>query len=126
MIDRAAADLLTVVHFAFIVFVVLGGLLVLKWRWVAVFHIPSALWGALIELRGWICPLTPLERQFRETAEGAGYTGGFIEHYMIPLVYPEELTREMQISLGVMVLTINLCVYGIVLFHRANRKERDA
>ena len=125
MIERIAADLLVVIHFAFIVFVVFGGLLVIKWRWVAVFHLPSALWGALIELSGWRCPLTPLEHQLRETAEGAGYTGGFIEHYIIALIYPEELTREIQISLGVMVLAVNLCVYGIVLFNRANRKERD-
>jgi len=125
MIDRVAADLLVAVHFSFIVFVVLGGLLVLKWRWVAILHIPSALWGVLIELKGWICPLTPLERQFRETAEGEGYTGGFIDHYIIPLVYPEGLTQEMQISLGVMVLAVNLFVYGLVLANRMNRKERD-
>jgi len=125
MIDRVAADLLVTVHFSFIVFVVLGGLLVLKWRWVAILHIPSALWGVLIELKGWICPLTPLERQFRETAEGEGYTGGFIDHYIIPLVYPEGLTQEMQISLGVMVLAVNLFVYGLVLANRMNRKESD-
>ena len=125
MIAGIAADLLIVVHFAFIAFVVLGGLLVLKWGKVSVLHIPCALWGALIEFRGWICPLTPLERHFREAAGGAGYTGGFIDRYVMPLVYPEGLTREMQISLGIIVFVINLCVYGLVLVNRAKGNERD-
>ncbi|MCK4621757.1 MAG: DUF2784 domain-containing protein [Desulfuromonadales bacterium] len=126
MIAGIAADLLIIVHFAFIAFVVLGGLLVLKWGKVSILHIPCALWGALIEFRGWICPLTPLECHFREAAGGAGYTGGFINHYVLPLVYPEGLTRGMQISLGIIVLVVNLCVYGLVLVNRANGKERDA
>ncbi|NOQ51434.1 MAG: DUF2784 family protein [Desulfuromonadaceae bacterium] len=125
MIAGIAADLLVVVHFAFIAFVVLGGLLVLKWGKVSILHIPCVLWGVLIEFRGWICPLTPLERLFREAAGGAGYTGGFIDHYVMPLVYPEGLTRGMQISLGIIVLVVNLCVYGLVLVNRAKGNERD-
>ena len=126
MIAGIAADLLIVVHFAFIAFVVLGGLLVLKWRKVSILHIPCVLWGVLIEFGGWICPLTPLERHFREAAGGAGYAGGFIDHYVMPLVYPEGLTRGMQISLGIIVLVVNLCVYGLVLVNRAKGKERDS
>jgi hypothetical protein len=118
MIASVAADFILVFHFAFIVFVVLGGLLVLKWRRVAVLHIPCVLWGALIEFRGWICPLTPLENYFRETAGAAGYAGGFIDHYLVPLVYPVDLTRELQITFGIAVLVINLCVYGLVLYKR--------
>lgn len=126
MIARIAVDLLVVVHFAFIMFVVLGGLLVLKWGRVAIFHIPCALWGVLIELRGWICPLTPLEHHFRAAAGGVGYAGDFIDHYLTALIYPEGLTRGMQTSLGVVVLAVNLCVYGLVLVNRANRKERNS
>ncbi len=126
MIARVIADLLVVVHFAFIAFVVLGGFLALKWGRISILHIPCALWGALIELRGWICPLTPLEIYFREAAGDVGYRGGFIDQYVMPLVYPEGLTRGLQISLGVMVLVLNLCVYGLILVNRANKKESDA
>lgn len=126
MIARVTADLLVVVHFAFIAFVVFGGFLVLKWGRVSVLHIPCALWGVLIELGGWICPLTPLENYFREAAGDVGFNGGFIDQYVMPLVYPEGLSRGMHLSLGVMVLALNLCVYGVVLVKRANRKERDA
>jgi hypothetical protein len=122
MIARIAADLLVIVHFAFIVFVVLGGLLALKWWKVSFLHIPCALWGALIEFRGWICPLTPIEHHLREAAGSAGYTGGFINHYIMPIIYPTGLTREMQLSLGITVLVINLCVYGLVLVNRAHKK----
>lgn len=125
MIARVTADLLVVVHFAFIAFVVLGGLLVLKWGRVSILHIPCVLWGVLIELGGWVCPLTPLENYFQEAAGDVGYNGGFIDQYVMPLVYPEGLTRGMQISLGVMILALNLCVYGLVLMRRANRKERN-
>ena len=126
MIAKVAADFLVVVHFAFIAFVVLGGFLVLKWGRVAILHIPCALWGALIEFKGWICPLTPLENHFRKAAGGTGYSGGFIDQYVMPLVYPKGLTRDMQILLGAMVLALNVCVYGVVLIHRTNRKKRDA
>jgi hypothetical protein len=122
MIAKFTADLLVVVHFAFILFVIFGGLLVLKWWKVSILHIPSVLWGALIEFRGWICPLTPLEHHFREAAGGAGYTGGFIDHYLISIIYPEGLTQGIQIVLGVIVLAINLCVYGVVLFRGVNRE----
>lgn len=125
MIARVAADFLVVLHFTFIAFVVFGGFLVLKWGRVSIFHIPCVLWGALIEFQGWICPLTPLENHFREMAGRTGYSGGFIDHYMMPLIYPEGLTRGVQIFLGVVVLVVNLCVYSLVLVKRVNRKKKD-
>jgi len=115
MIAKLIADSLTVIHFGFILFVVLGGIPVLKWRKFFWFHIPCVLWGTIIELTGWICPLTPLEIYFREKAGIAGYKGGFIDHYIIPLVYPQGLTRNTQIMLGIALLVINLCIYGAVL-----------
>ena len=121
MLAKVSADLLVAVHFAFIVFVVLGGFLVLKWGKVAILHIPCVLWGGLVEFSGWICPLTPLERYLREAAGGAAYSGGFIDHYIMPLVYPTGLTREMQISIGIIILLVNLCLYGMVLLN--HRRE---
>ena len=91
-------------HLAFVLFVALGGLLVLRWPKVAFLHIPCALWGVAIEFGGWICPLTPLEQHFLRLAGEAGYEGGFLEHYIWPLIYPDELTRGMQVGLGLAVL----------------------
>ncbi len=105
------ADLLLTVHFLFILFVVFGGLLVAShraWIWL---HLPAVLWGALVELMGWICPLTPWEWRLRELAGGSGYTEGFVQHYLLPLIYPAGLTRELQLAMGLAVLLINLGVY---------------
>lgn len=118
MLYSLLADLVVVVHLAFVVFVVLGGLLVLRRGWVAWLHVPAAVWGALIELFGWVCPLTPLEQWLRRRAGEAGYQGGFVEHYLLPILYPGELTREIQVMLGVAVLVLNLAVYGRVLWRR--------
>lgn len=114
MIYRALADLVALAHLGFIVFVVLGGLLALRWRRSWWFHIPAALWGVAIELGGWICPLTPLENSLRWAAGEAGYVGGFVEHYVLPVIYPGALTRETQIVLGLAVLAFNGLVYAIV------------
>jgi len=92
MFSRFAADLVLLAHLAFILFVVLGGWLVLRRHWVAWFHIPAALWGATVELMGWVCPLTPLENQLRASSGSAGYDGSFIARYLIPVVYPTSLT----------------------------------
>ena len=118
MIYRFLADATVVVHGLFIVFVVLGGLLVVRWPRVAWLHLPCAAWGALIEFAGWICPLTPLENHFRRLAGQQGYPGGFIETYLIPLIYPGALTREIQIALGVGVIVVNAAAYGWVLARR--------
>ena len=107
-----AADLLLVFHLGFVCFVVAGGLLVLKWRWLMLLHLPAAVWGALIEFQGWLCPLTPWEQQFRLAAGQAGYHGGFIEHYLLPVLYPAGLDRDMQLIFGSMVIAINAVVYG--------------
>ena len=111
MLLRLLADTLVAVHFAFVLFVVFGGFLTWRWRRVAWIHLPAAVWGALIEFLGWICPLTPLENALRRQAGEAGYTGGFIENYLIPIVYPAGLTRGVQLTLGVLVLAVNLVAY---------------
>jgi len=108
---RLLADAVLGLHLLYILFVVLGGLFVLRWAWVALLHLPAALWGALVELFGFWCPLTPLENHFRRRAGEGGYQGGFIERYLVPLIYPGELTRGMQIGLGVFVVLLNLAVY---------------
>jgi hypothetical protein len=102
----------------FVLFVVLGGLLVLRWPWVAVLHVPAAVWGVLIELTGWVCPLTPLEQSLRLRAGEQGYSGSFIEHYVLPLLYPSALTRTIQVGLGAIVIAVNLCIYGYLLKRR--------
>jgi hypothetical protein len=118
MFYRALADLLVALHFAFVLFVILGGFLV-HWRsWLAWLHIPAAVWGALIEFRGWICPLTPWEQQLRQRAGEAGYTGGFIEHYLLPVLYPAGLTPGIQRTLGLFVIGINAVAYGTLLWAR--------
>jgi len=111
MLARWLADAVLLLHLAFILFVVLGGLLVLRRPKLAWLHLPAALWGALIEFTGGICPLTPLENALRRQGGEAGYQGGFIEHYIVPLIYPGSLTRPVQVALGAVVVLINLAVY---------------
>jgi hypothetical protein len=125
MIYRVLADVVVVVHLAFVLFVVLGALLVLRWRWVVWLHVPAAVWGALIEFRGWVCPLTPLENRLRALGGAAGYPGGFVQHYILPVLYPGELTRTVQIVLGVFVVAMNVAVYGWLL-HRGVLGRRRA
>lgn len=115
MIYRALADLVLVVHLAFVFFVVLGGLLVLRWPWVAYLHIPAAIWGIFIEYSGGICPLTPLENSLRQSGGGTGYSGGFIQHYIQPVLYPAGLTRGTQLVLGSLALLVNLGAYGVII-----------
>jgi hypothetical protein len=118
MAYRLLADVLVGIHLLFVIFVVAGGFLTWRWPRVAWVHVPVALWGALIEFAGWICPLTPLENQLRRAAGEAGYTGGFIEHYVIPVVYPGALTREIQLALGIAVIVVNAVAYGRLIRHR--------
>jgi hypothetical protein len=115
MLYRVLADLTVIVHFMFVVFAAAGALLVLKWRRAVWAHLPAVVWAALIEFAGWICPLTPLENWLRVRGGSAGYRGGFIEHYVIPVLYPSGLTRGVQILLGVLVLAINVGIYGWLL-----------
>ncbi len=106
---------MVLVHGVFIVFAVAGGLLVARRPWLAVLHLPAVAWAALVELRGWICPLTPLENALRRAAGTASYETSFVEHYLAPLIYPAALTRELQIALGVAVLLVNVAAYAWVL-----------
>jgi hypothetical protein len=115
MFYRLAADLLVIAHLLFIIFVVAGGFLLLKWPRLVSLHIPAAVWGALIEFEGWICPLTPLEQYLRRSGGQSVYSGGFVQHYVEPVVYPAGLTREMQILFGIAVVAINLLAYGRLL-----------
>ena len=108
------ADLTLLLHSIFILFVVFGGLLIFWRRKLVWLHIPCALWGILIEFQGWVCPLTYLENDLRAMAGSRGYTGGFIDHYLVPLVYPSGLTSELQFLLGLAVLFINAIVYTLV------------
>ena len=124
MMYRILADLVVGVHALFVAFVVIGGLLALRWPWVAALHLPAAVWGALIEFQGWSCPLTPLEKSLRAAAGEAGYRGGFIEHYLLPALYPAGLTRGVQLVLGSAVIAVNLVVYGVVLVRAARERSR--
>jgi len=112
---RLLADLLVLIHLGFVLFVVLGGLLVLRRPRLAWLHLPAAAWGAFIEAVGWICPLTPLENALRQHAGDAGYAGGFIEHYIIAVLYPPGLTRNIQFVLTGIVVIVNLAVYALLL-----------
>ena len=107
------ADLVVILHFAFVLFVIFGGLLVLRWPRLTYVHLPVALYGALIELVGWVCPLTPLEKRLRESAGLEGYQGGFVEHYILPVLYPAGLTRNVQLVLGLIVVGMNLVIYTV-------------
>ena len=117
MVYLIAADMVLVLHLAFILFAVLGSLLVLWRRYLLLFHLPAMTWAAWIEFRGGICPLTPVENWLRRQGGIAGYQGGFIEHYGELLLYPPGLTRTTQMILGAAVLIINCCLYGLLLFH---------
>ncbi len=124
MLYRILADVVLVVHFGFILFVIFGGLLALKWPKAAWAHLPCFLWGASIITVGWVCPLTPLEHQLRRAAGQAGYEGGFIEHYILPLIYPGELTQTVQFVLGGALMTFNILVYTwVVARHRGWRSS---
>jgi hypothetical protein len=111
MLWRGLADTLVVVHVGFVVFVVFGGFLVWRWPRLVWAHVPAFVWGAGIELTGKICPLTPLENVLRRSGGEAGYSGGFVEHYVVPVLYPDRLTAQLQIWLGVGVLIINGFAY---------------
>lgn len=115
MMYRLLADAILVFHFLFVVFVVVGGFLALKWRWLMWIHIPVAVWGAGIEFAGGVCPLTPLENQFREKGGQEGYDGSFIDQYIVKLVYPKGLTRTHQLLLGLFVLSLNAFVYWKII-----------
>jgi len=120
MLFRTLADVVLVAHFAFVAFAVLGGVLVLRWPRVAFAHVPAVIWAAVVEYAGWVCPLTPLENALREAGGGAGYTAAFLDHYLVPVLYPAGLTRELQVALGSGLLLLNALAY----WRLARRRSR--
>lgn len=114
MLYRFFADLTLIMHFGFIVFVLIGGLLCFFKKGVIWLHLPAVIWGICVEWNRWICPLTPLENYFREKSHMSGFTGSFTEHYLVPILYPDQLTNTQQWLMGGGVLIVNLIVYGIV------------
>ena len=114
MFYRVLADLVVVFHLGFVLFVVLGGLLALRWPRAAWIHLPAVVWGAGIEFVQGICPLTPLENHFRSLGGEAGYAGGFVEHYLLPVLYPAGLSQNVQWGLGIFVILLNVAVYAVV------------
>ncbi|SUD61321.1 Protein of Uncharacterised function (DUF2784) [Ectopseudomonas oleovorans] len=121
MLWRMAADALVLVHLGFILFVLLGGLLALRWPRLIWLHLPAVAWGIVVECLHLGCPLTPWENQLRRMAGQAGYDGGFIEHYLIPLIYPAGLTPQIQIGLGAIVVLVNLAVYTWLIWRWRNK-----
>ena len=114
MLERLAADAVLVGHLAFIAFVMLGALVAWRWRWVAWLHVPALAWAAFVEATGRVCPLTPLENALRVAAGDEGYGGDFVQHYLLAIVYPSGLTREIQWLLAALVLIVNALLYGAV------------
>ena len=122
MIHRLAADAVLLLHLGFILFVLLGGVLAVRWRWAPLLHLPAVAWGVYIELSGGLCLLTPLENRLRIAAGDAGYAGGFIEHYLLALIYPAGLTQDVQYVLAAIVVGVNALAYGWVW--RRRRRSR--
>ena len=119
MLYKLLADAVAVFHLLFVAFAVLGGLLALGWRWIPWLHLPALAWGATVEFAGWICPLTPLENWLRVAGGVAGYGGGFVDHYLLPVLYPASLDRELQLVLGSGLLAINGAAYFFFFFWRS-------
>jgi len=124
MLLRLAADATLVLHLAFIAFVVLGALLALRWRWIALVQLPAAAWGVFVEVTGRLCPLTLLENHLRVRAGQGGYTESFVERYLLPLIYPPGLTPGVQFALAAVVLIVNAAVYGLLIRRRRHPPHR--
>jgi len=116
MFYRLAADAVVLLHLGFVLFVIAGALLVLRWRWLTLLHLPAVIWAVLLEFNGWLCPLTPLELKLRAVGGQAGYSGGFVEEYLLPVLYPAGLDGSTQLVLGSFVIVINIALYGLLLW----------
>jgi hypothetical protein len=125
MLDRIAADAVLVLHLGFIVFALFGALLAVRWRWLPLVHLPAAAWGLFVELSGRVCPLTYLENHFRVRAGQAGYSDSFIEHYLLAVIYPSGLTREVQFVLAGVVLAVNAAIYTWLLLRDRSAPRHD-
>jgi hypothetical protein len=115
MLDRLLADGVVIIHLLFICFAVSGGILVMRWRMLIWLHLPAVAWAVLVEVNSWPCPLTPLENFFRRRGGEAGYPGGFVEHYVWPVIYPEGLTDRIQLLIGCFVFCVNVAAYAVVV-----------
>ena len=122
MLFALGADFLVLVHLCFIIFVILGGFMLLKWRWLIFMHLPALIWAVLLEFQGWLCPLTPVEQTLRQMAGQQGYEGGFIQHYILPIIYPPALQQDIQFILGVLLILINVIIY-LWVFLKPDRKS---
>jgi len=121
VLAKLLADAVLLLHFAFVLFAIFGGVLVLYRKWVIWLHLPAVVWSALVNLAGWVCPLTPLENYFYVAAGQAGYAGGFVEHYLAPLVYPDAMPRQLQLTAAVSIVVWNILVYAFVVWRRQRR-----
>lgn len=126
MLSRIAADLVLAVHLGFIVFVILGGLLLLRFPKIMYLHIPAAVWGAVVEISGRICPLTTWENDLRQSAGESGYAESFVEHYLVPIIYPAGLTRGVQLTLAGIVVFANIVIYGWLLYRWNKSRARES
>ncbi len=126
MLYRLAADCVVLIHLSFVLFVLLGGLFILKWPRIMWLHLPAVAWGAFIEFSGWICPLTPLENWLRRQGGEGSYEGDFVVRYVIPILYPETLTHEIQLILGAVVVVVNLGIYGWWWLNHHQKQEANA
>ena len=122
MLWRLAADLVLLIHLMFIIHAVFGGLLAFWRRWLIWIHLPASIWATTVVILGWPCPLTPVEIHLRQMAGDTGYSGSFIEHYLVPVIYPAGLARPLQVVLGLGVLVVNILVYGLLLLRKARRQ----
>lgn len=125
MIFKLAAEAVLLSHLAFIVFALLGAAIAARWRWIIFVHLPAAGWGFFVELTGRICPLTYLENYLRTKAGLSGYTESFIEHYMLAIIYPAGLTREIQFILATVVVVVNIAIYGWLFYYWCSSQGRD-
>ena len=125
MYYRIAADLVLVTHFAFVILVVAGGVAVFRYGWLAWIHIPAASWGAFVELTGRICPLTILENILRSGAGQEGYTNSFVEQYIVPVIYPAGLTRNLQFVLAALVVTVNVIIYAAIAIQTWSARQNN-
>ena len=123
MIYKILADSVVIFHLLFIIFALLGGLLILWRSWFVFVHLPTVVWITLIEFAGWICPLTPLENHLRNLSDSSAYPGGFIDHYLLPIVYPAGLTPHIQVILGLLAILVNVVIYIFVCWRK--RKTRN-
>jgi len=126
MLYRLAAETVLLLHLAFIIFVIAGATGAARWSWLPLIHLPAAAWGVFVELTGRLCPLTTAENYLRLKAGEAGYSESFVEHYLLPIIYPAGLTREIQFALAAAVVVINAAIYAWLLYHRRSSRRGDS